>query len=812
MERDNHTYVTESSLACSHCGEKVISEFKNLDDNLHVFCCSGCRAVFNILSSKGLSEYYELKQKGPTFRARSPIKEVQESYRYMDSKEFEEEFANYDSTTKTKSVRFYLEGIHCLACLWLLEKLPEINRDVKSSRLDLSSSVFHVTVDEKSYLSNIAREIAELGYPPHPLSSNADLDALETKENRKDLSRIGVSAFCAMNIMLYSVSLYGGASGAFASKFGWTTFFLSLPVMLYSAIPFYKNAWSTLKKGIPSIDQPVALALIVGTIAGFIELLQGKNETYFDSLSVLVFLLLFSRYILKKAQKKGLDSSLAGSFFGNSQTRRWNPDKGTFEEIYSRFLKKSDLIKVMPGEIFPADGVMTKGETYADLSLLSGESTPQQLNVNQNVFSGTTNLTNPVEMKVDFTSHETRLGKILEKIQTDRSEKSPLLTTVDKFSHKFIISLFILSAIVLAINWILLGASTAISRTLSLIIVTCPCALALATPLALSRSLNLAAKAGIIIKSFDVIERIVRAKKIFFDKTGTLTYGTLSIDTWEDLTKIDVPTKEIIFSLEKQSKHPVGVSIYSQLKEEGTNELPVTDFFEHAGLGVSGTINGQTYQIKKLDQNFKQENLNTVGLFRNDDLLTIIGLKDSLRPEARDLIGKIRKMNKSPYIVSGDNDENVSRIGSELGVNRENLYSNYSPEEKHQLVSSSEDLIMIGDGANDAMALQKSDVGIAVSGSVEVSLRAADVYITTPGIKSISNLMELSSETIKLIKRNLIISIFYNLIGATAASMGFITPLTAAILMPISSLTVLYSTIYGTGWLRRWIKTTEVTL
>ncbi|TNF01225.1 MAG: cadmium-translocating P-type ATPase [Deltaproteobacteria bacterium] len=812
MEDLKHTHTSKTALQCSHCGEKVVTEFKNHDDEEHVFCCTGCRAVFNILASKGLEEYYDMKEKGPIFKARGPIKENKENFRYMDSSEFEEEFVQYNSETGTKTVRFYLEGIHCLACLWLLEKLPEFKKGITQSRLEMSDSVLSVTMEKNVFISDVAKEIADLGYPPHPLASKGDLESFEIKENRKDLSRIGVAAFCSMNIMLYAVSIYGGAEGALAHQFAWVTVVLSLPVLFYSAIPFYKSAWSTLKKGTPSIDQPVVLAILVGSLSGVIDIWNGKVDTYFDSLSVLVFLLLFSRYILKKAQKKGLDSSLAGSFFGNGLAHRFNSDTGQFEDIYSRFLKVGDNIKVMPGEIFPADGDITKGQTSADLSLLSGESTPINMFPGTPVFNGTVNLGNPVEVRVSYVGQDSRLGQILEKIQQDRSEKSPLLSTVDRLAHQFIVAIFIISAFVLGINWYLYDGAIAITRTLSLVIVTCPCALALATPLALSRSLNLAAKAGIIIKTFDVLERVARSKSILFDKTGTITYGTLSIDGWKDLHQGELSSKDIIYSLEKFSNHPIGKSLTQQLGDEGVNELPVSDFIERSGLGVSGTINGISYQIKKIEGKTGSYPTNTIGLYGDEKLLTIVSLKDTPRHNAKRLIQKLKDLGKAAFILSGDSKQNVARIGSAVGIETEKQFSEFSPEDKHELISQMPDVMMVGDGANDAMALQKANVGVAVSGSVEVSLRAADVYLTTPGLEPLTNLVELSNQTLKLIKRNLVISVVYNLLGATLAALGYITPLSAAILMPISSFTVLFTTLYGTKWLRHFVRQSEVTL
>jgi len=810
LEQVKHTHHSQTTLQCSHCGEKVVTEFKNQNDDQHVFCCTGCRAVFNILASKGLEEYYDMKEKGPIFRARGPIAENKESFRYMDSSEFEEEFIQFNESTGTKTVRFYLEGIHCLACLWLLEKLPEFKKGITQARLEMSDSILSVTMEKNVFVSDVAKEIADLGYPPHPLASKGDLESLEIKENRKDLSRIGVAAFCSMNIMLYAVSIYGGAEGVLAQQFAWVTAVLSIPVLFYSAVPFYKSAWSTLKKGVPSIDQPVVLAIVVGSISGIIDILNGKVDTYFDSLSVLVFLLLFSRYILKKAQKKGLDSSLAGSFFGNGLAHRFNSDTGQFEDIYSRFLNVGDIIKVMPGEIFPADGDIKKGQTTADLSLLSGESTPVNMFPGTTVFNGTVNLGNPVEVRVSHIAKESRLGQILERIQMDRSEKSPLLSTVDKLAHNFIIAIFIISAIVLGVNWYLIDGATAITRTLSLVIVTCPCALALATPLALSRSLNLAAKSGIIIKTFDVLERVARSKSILFDKTGTITYGTLSIDGWKNLTESEESNRDIIFSLEKFSNHPVGKSLTQQLGDEGAIELPVSDFVEQAGVGVSGVINSIPYQIKKLEGKTGSYPTNTIGLYSAEKLLTIVSLKDTPRHNAKTFIDKLKDQGKAAFILSGDSKQNVARIGRAVGIENEKQFFEFTPEEKHELISSMPDVMMVGDGANDAMALQKANVGVAVSGSVEVSLRAADVYLTTPGLEPLTDLVELSTETLRLIKRNLLISVTYNILGASLAAIGYITPLTAAILMPISSFTVLFTTLYGTGWLRRFNKNSEV--
>lgn len=777
---------------CVHCDEVALPPLYNEDDQSrkHPFCCQGCMTVYNVLHQKGLEAYYEIKNNSATFKRRSPVELKSTQFKYLDDADFEKEFSYLDSTGH-RTMEFYLEGIHCLACLWLIEKLPEFVPDVMISKLDLERSVATIVLKPEGKFSAAAKEFNQLGYRPHPLKRNQDVMDFKAKEERMALIRIGVAGAAAGNIMIYAVSLYGGASGEFAELFNALTVILSIPVMFFSAWPFYKNAWNAFKNKTVSIDIPISIALIAGGLFGFTTLFTDANENYLDSLCTLVFLLLMSRYFLQKIQEKGLSAQDLHYFYqSDSVLKASSEDSTEFFEIHPKYIKSGDILKIRAGEFIPADGEILTGQSYMNNSLLTGESEPVKVRAGEKVFSGTQNIDQDLVIKAEKVHDESRLGRILKNVENGWAHRSHIVDLTNRISKHFTIAVFVIAGTLFLYHYMQGNVRHAIEQAITLLVVTCPCALALATPLTFTRALSKASEQGIIIKSDEVIEKLAKIKNIFVDKTGTITFGKLKITQFKTLKETHLPLIDVIYNLEKRSRHPVALSLVDFVRPQGPKLLTVEDLKETIGQGVSGTIDGHFYMI------------NRSGVFEDNNLVATYQVEDSVRNDSRPALDKIVAKGRNVQILSGDRAEVVESIAREINLPKDFAHSELTPEEKSQKIKNASHSMMVGDGANDAIALGDADVGVAVLGAMDISLRAADVYLTTPGLVPVEKLITLSEETMKVIYRNLGLSLAYNCFSVAMCFAGYITPLTAAIIMPISSLTVLISTLIGTKELR----------
>ena len=786
----------KEEVVCKHCHEQVITPFYDEQDK--VFCCQGCRSVYQILNLNGLNDFYKIQEQTGDFT--KPVKNVEnKQFSYLDNSEFIKKYAQVDKATL--KMTFYLEGVHCLACLWLIEKLPQMVPNVRSSRLDMSKNLVDIELNEgEAQFSVVAQTLNSLGYKPFPISNTNEENERRKKEDHAILLRIGIAGASMMNIMLYSGSIYFGADGKYLEYFGLISLALCLPVVGYSATPFYKSAWAAIKNKYINIDVPLALAIISSFVVSSFFAFTGSHHHYFDSLSTLTFLILSSRYLLRKAQQSGFEKKDLSSFFLQGTIRRRNPDQ-SLEEIHSEQIQLGDHLVVLPGETVPADGKIIAGETRLNLATLTGESVPLLQKIGSHAFMGSQNVGKEFTLEVEALLAQTRLGKILDEVEKESNQRSNYTLITDKISSYFVTTILFLTALSFMANLYLHNLEEALIRSLSLIIVTCPCALGLATPLVFSRILSLSAKMGIIVKSEYSLETIAKSQNIFFDKTGTLTSGEFEVEevSQRHSPSINFTIEDIIFSLESNSVHPLANSLvrWASSKKGKLQRIPWSLFEEITGKGVRGIYNEIEYEIYTIRGN---DNETVVILAENTNVIGRITLKDRPRPEAKSVLKKLRNNDLKLYLSSGDKKPIVDYIGEHLGFDSNHRKSELTPEQKALWIESTVDSIFVGDGANDALAFSKASASIAMQGAVEVSLKSSDAFLCRNDLSLINQLIHNANQGIRLVKQNLAFSLIYNTIGAYLALIGFIGPLEAAILMPISSFTVLANTMYGTSY------------
>ncbi|MCM2279722.1 MAG: cadmium-translocating P-type ATPase [Oligoflexia bacterium] len=790
-------------VACAHCGSRVARErVRAARDS---FCCEGCEAVSGILRSRGLTGYYSLRERGGSLRRPAPAPQLDRSYAYLDDPAFRKLYAS-DAGEGALQMAFFAEGVHCAACVWLLEKLPEFVPGVRSVSLDLGSSTAVVRVPPSGSFAEAAREFHRLGYRPHPVRGT-EQEELQARENRRMLIRVGLSGACTGNIMLLAFAVYGGADGSWARLFNWLSFVIFLPVLFHGAVPFYQEAWRALRRRQISIDVPIVLGIAVGAAASFANLLSGSGHVYFDSLSALVFLLLSSRYVMRRAQQGALHSTKLLHFLAPSVVRRKRVQAPPYEEISMDLLQPGDLIEVRPSEPVPIDGIVTSGRSHLNRALLTGESDPVAVGAGETVFAGTVNLDSVLEIRVQASGYATRLGAILRAIETGQGRKAPIVNLTDRISRYFVAVAVALAGAVFAWGAWSSGWQEGLNRALAMVIVTCPCALALATPLAMSVAIGRASRQGMLIKGADALERLASADSVYLDKTGTLTSGEFGVLEWSAAAGREREAERAALALEARSNHPVARAIVRHLSAKGAPEAgaiaEVHDFQERLGRGVSGRIGGVAYELRQAEPGASGTE---VVLSAGGETIARIALGDQLREGAREAVERLRASGLEPAILSGDAEGPVARVAAALGIPADKTHARATPERKSELIRGEARALMVGDGANDAAALSSAYVGVAVHGGMEVSLRAADAYLARPGVGPVLELVTAARESMKVVRRNLAFSLVYNVIGGGAALLGWVDPLFAAVLMPLSALTVFVSSIAGTRTMRRALR------
>lgn len=796
---ESETPTAETTTACDHCGLDA-----PLNPTGPSFCCDGCRGAYAIIHEWELDEYYALRdQLGG--RASKP-ESLDDSLMLLDDMSLLGDSV-YEIDDGLCSVRLTVDGLHCGACAWLVERSVPLVPGWQSARVNMAKrSVEIVFSPTRTKLSQIGRTLSAFGYRIRPLTNVTS--STEDNDRSVRLRRLAVAAFCFMNAMWIAIGLYAGDNGSIAiGHASYLRFFgtaLAAISVLGPGRVFLRSAWAAVRTRTPHIDLPVSVGLIAGLCGSIVAVVFGIGESYFDSLTGLVFFLLLGRELQTRMQHRAsaalralasLSPPLARLVIANGQTKI----------IRASDIEVDDVVEVLAQHLIPIDGEVIQGASHVDQSLLTGESVPVPVLNGSVVAAGARNLERTLHIRAAVTSGQTRVAGLTRLVEDSLSNRTPLVQQADRIG-----GVFVLVVLFASIATFLFAIATntplaAAQRAVALLVVACPCALALATPLAIGVAVGRAATNGLLIRNGDIFERLRKPGVVWFDKTGTLTEGTPAIIDWhgrEDALALAA-------AIEVDSRHPVARCIVEAAESQGW-DIPAATAVEHHQQGVSGSVDNDTIHVgsqdyveslgvsippaqklhadlsaaKGLAPNFVAINRVAVALF---------AVGDPIRNDARDAVNAFLSAGWTVGILSGDHRDVVEAVGSKLGVPRSRCYGGQTPEEKLAIVSKPDDqaktIVFVGDGVNDAAALAAADVGIATSGAAEASLQAAAVYCSGP-LADVAKLMPASKRTVAGIHALLGVSLAYNLIAGLLAIGGFVTPLVAAILMPVSSLIV----------------------
>lgn len=784
--------------SCVHCGEPTDIETAVESAGLR-FCCTGCSAVYEILNSLGLDDYYKIRA-AQNITGTSPALDPAsgEDYSYLDQKSFAD---IYTTEEKPLTMSFYVEGIECAACLWLIEKIPSCAEGVESVSLNMSDNTALVTFTPEKKFSSFPDAVKRFGYRAHPVKPGEDTDDLRKKENRRSLIRLGVAAVCAGNIMLLSAAVYSGAGGVFGKYFTLVSFLLSVPVVTYCSLPFYRSVIGAVRSGRVTVDIPVVFVILAGFGLSAHNLFAGSRAVYFDSITAFVFLLLGSRYFLRSVRGRLSEKEQPGkTFFSLNRVLVW--DAGARQFFYEPIesLKAGSRIKLSKGERIPADGELVSRTAEINLAVLTGENIPRTIEKGDAVYAGSILESGEAVLKVGSTGKATRIGKILDEVERNYAGKISLSGGSDRYAAVFTLAVGIVSITAFFAISYMYGMQQGIERVMAFILIACPCAFVFVLPLFHSMSLKSAAGKGILIRDPGIFDKLPGVKNIFFDKTGTLTNGVFRILKWEteSLSGDDLGA---ILAIEKKSDHPVARAIVSRLAGRDIPIPEVTSFEHIYTKGVRAEARGSVYTITSGDASPANEIneliASTVIVRKDGKAISEIMLGDSLKEDAKFAVSELSSMGCSVFIVSGDKKENVRQVADRIHIPRENIFFGEAPEGKSGIIARHGRSMMIGDGLNDAPALAAADVGVAIQGSVGESMKVSDAYILNNDLFTILDLLGHGAAVRATAKRNTALSISYNSIAGAFALAGYITPLAAAVLMPAVSLMLLGSALLG---------------
>jgi Cu+-exporting ATPase len=788
-------HITTNQVQCYHCGEEVVSAIR-VDDK--EFCCQGCKSVYSILNKNGLCEYYNLNENPGT----NLQKEIRaDKFLFLEDKAIQQKLIRFQNKEQTH-ITFYLPQMHCSSCLYLLENLHRINTHVISSRVNFPAKEVTVVFNHKELsLSKLAAMLSSVGYEPY--ISLHDLEHKKPAFPKSMIYQLGVAGFSFANIMLLSFPEYLGFDGdekSLQSVFRILNIVLALPVLLYSSQPFFESAWKGLRNKFLNIDAPVALAILITFFRSLYEVYNGISAGYFDSMTGIVFFMLVGRVLQNKTYQQLSFERDYTSYFPLAVTAiRNNIDiPVTLPDV-----KVNDTLLIHHDEIIPVDGILTRGKALIDYSFVTGESNPVIKEMGEIIYAGGRQTGSNIEI---LTIKEVTQSYLTQLWNKDADKK----TNEDQKSFVHVISRwFTWIVLILAIGgslyWSFYDSTKAWNVITTVLIVACPCALLLSNSFTNGNIIRILSSHKLFLRNAQVIEDLSSIDHIVFDKTGTLTSANKQDIAFEGAA-LKEEQKLLISTLAAQSTHPLSKALVQHLGR--TRNFSVTNFHETAGKGIKGIINQKKVMLGSSPiAQMEQDNRTKVHVVINNDYLGYFVFSNHYREQLQPLIKNLKK-DFQLSVISGDSDAERLHLQNLFGL-KSKLHFQQQPHQKlnyiHQLQQKNHQVLMIGDGLNDAGALQQSNVGIAVTEDTNNFTPASDAVLDAKHLHLLPAFIRLCRANKQIIMAAFILSITYNVIGLFFALQGILSPLVAAILMPSSSISILLITFGSSSLLGKII-------
>ncbi|MFY4818160.1 heavy metal translocating P-type ATPase [Aliarcobacter butzleri] len=804
-------------IKCNHCHLEFDKNIMIKDNDLN-FCCKGCQGVYHLLKSDGLESFYE-KLGNKTIAP--PIEVFNDDITKFDSLNF---YDNYVSKTKEgfNQIDLIIEGIHCAACVWLNEKILFGTKGIVEANINFTTNKARIIWDDDILkLSQIILKIRSIGYNAYAYDSSvADIAASKAKQDY--FIRIMVAVVCTMNIMMLSVAKYTGFFTGITPEvmqmIHLGEFILSTPVLFYSGWVFYKGAYYGLKNKMVTMDLAVSTGATLSYIYSLTILLGAKGDSYFDSVAMIITFVLVGKYLEVIGKKSAVDTldKIKSTLPLEAVIINGNEKK----VVALNSVNIGDIVEIKAGDKVPVDGKVISGNGSFDESTITGESIPVYKKVGDAVFSGTINLDSLIHFEVTKNFKNSTFSSIVSLLEDSLNSKPSIQIKANKISRGFsatILSLAFATFLVwyffgLDLGFIYEGTNQferSFIVAVSVIVIACPCALALATPMASLVGISELAKKGLLFKEAKFIETLAVASSVVFDKTGTLTKGELNVVKARILDD-NIHKLNLLYSLIDSSTHPVSLSIKRYLEKNYNLELKKLENVKNIeAKGMSATyknvdekefeiLGGNVELLREFGIYYKFDSSRTVYLFAiNKRVIATFELEDEIKDGSKELINYLQNKNIEVIMLTGDNEQVASKIAKELGIKK--YLSHQTPVSKadfiKELKKQNKVVVMVGDGVNDSVALSSSDVAIAMGNSADISLAVSDVVLLNSTLKSLKEAFVISNKTYKHIKQNLAFSLLYNATTVPLAMAGFVIPLIAALSMSLSSLIVVLNSL-----------------
>ncbi len=788
-------------LICYHCGLTCVDDSIAIGDKL--FCCNGCKTAYEILEGSDLCKFYDLNQAPGSTPTEFGFKE---KFNFLEDENTLQQlyqFVNEDIATTTLT----LPSVHCSSCIWVLESFYRINEGVTSSRVNFLKKQLTLSFDiKKTSLRVIVEQLASLGYEP-----DFNLADLQTKVGEKNLRnlyiKIGIAGFAFGNIMLLSLpdyfKSYDTIPHNFQVFFSVLNLLLALPVLLYSATDYFKSAWGSLRQKAVNMDVPISLGILTLFIRGAYEIINLSGFGWMDSFAGLVFLLLLGKLFQEKTYQALSFERDYKSYFPVSVIRL---EDGEEKSIALSQLKVRDRYLVRNNEIIPADSILINGNGFIDYSFITGETDAVSKISGDLLYAGGKHQGGAIELEVVKDVSQSYLTQLWNNDAFNKHQEAKITTLANNIS-KYFTGGVLLIALIAAIYW-MPNFGYSINAFTAVLIIACPCALALSTPFTLGNTMRIYGRKKFYIKNTDVVEVLSNIDTIVFDKTGTLTETGSSGTEFYPVQNSDINEDKLfsfIKSITWHSTHPLSRKI-TQFLMDSENLESVKDLTEHPGKGIQGIVNGKLIKVGSnnfigLNESQIREGVSKVFISVDDKYVGYFGIKGTYRTGFKTVLSKLNKT-YDLLLLSGDNDHEKESL-KQYFKDESNLYFNQSPVDKLEKIKSLQDkgktVLMIGDGLNDAGALKQSDIGISVTEKINSFSPACDGILESNSFNRLYDLIKFSKSSMRIVKISYLISFLYNFVGLSFAVQGTLSPLISAILMPISSISVVIFTTVGTN-------------